>query len=49
MGSASEFRSEDPGFDPLAGHGDRQFLCLTESILVHIFFFFFFKFAKHIK
>ena len=31
----SEFKSEDPWFDPLAGQGERQFLCPSESTLVH--------------
>ena len=25
--SESEFNSEDPGFDPLAGQGEEQFFC----------------------
>ena len=29
-----EFKSEDPGFDPLAGQGDAQFVCRSESTLV---------------
>ena len=31
---ALEFESEDPGFDPLAGHGERQFFYPSESTLV---------------
>ena len=31
-----EFKSEDPGFDPLAGKGgEEQFFCPSESTLVH--------------
>ena len=31
----SEFKSEDPGFEPLAGQGEGQFIfCLSESTLV---------------
>ena len=30
----SEFKSEDPGFDPLAGQGQGQFFCPSESTLV---------------
>ena len=33
-GTESEFKSEDPGFDPLAGQGEVQFSCLSESTLV---------------
>ena len=29
-----EFNFEDPGFNPLAGHGDRQFFYPSESTLV---------------
>ena len=36
---ASEFESEDPGFDPLAGQGDTQFLCPSESTLVPTCFY----------
>ena len=32
----SEFKSKDPRFDPLAGQSDEQFLCLSETTLVHI-------------
>ena len=32
--SASKFKSEDPGFDPLAGHGERLFFYPSESTLV---------------
>ena len=38
--SASEFKSEDPGFETLAGQGKEQFFCPSESTLVqsqHIF------------
>ena len=28
-----EFKSEDPGFDPLVGQGKGQFLCPSESTL----------------
>ena len=31
---ASEFKSEDPGFDPLAGQDNDQFFCPSESTLV---------------
>ena len=31
---ALEFKSEDPGFDPLAGQGERQFFYPSESNLV---------------
>ena len=34
----SEFKSEDRGFDPLAGQGTSPFFCPSESTLVHIFF-----------
>ena len=30
----SDFRSEDPGFDPLAGQGEGPFSCPSESTLV---------------
>ena len=30
----SELKSEDPGFDPLVGQGEEQFLCPAESPLV---------------
>ena len=30
----SEFKSEDPGFNPLVGQGEEQFLCSSESALV---------------
>ena len=30
----SEFKSEDPGFDPLAGQDEVQFFCPSESTLV---------------
>ena len=29
-----KFKSEDPGFDPLAGQGDEQFVYPSESTLV---------------
>ena len=29
----SEFKSEDPGFDPLAGQDERQFFCPSEAAL----------------
>ena len=32
--SALEFKSEDPGFDPLVGHGDGQFFGHSESTLM---------------
>ena len=32
--SASDFMSEDPGFDPLAGQGEEQFFYPSESSLV---------------
>ena len=32
--SESEFKPEDPGFDPLAGQGDIRFFCPSESTLV---------------
>ena len=32
--SASEFKSEDPGFDPLAGQGEDQYFCPPESPLI---------------
>ena len=32
--SESEFKSEDLGFDPLAGQGEQQVFCPSESILV---------------
>ena len=32
--SASEFNSEDPGFDPLVGQGEGQFFYPSESIVV---------------
>ena len=28
-----EFKSEDPGFDPLMGQGQRQFFCPSKSTL----------------
>ena len=31
---APEFKSEDPGFDPLVGLGERQFFCPSESTVV---------------
>ena len=31
---ASELKSEDPRFDPLAGQGEEQFVCPSESTLV---------------
>ena len=34
---ASEFKSEDPGFDPLAGQGEGQFFCPSESTLVQTY------------
>ena len=34
MVSVSEFKPEDPGFDPLAGQGESYFLCPSESTLV---------------
>ena len=33
---ASEFKSEDPEFDLLAGQGEGQFFCPSESTLVQI-------------
>ena len=30
----SEFKSEDPGFDPLAEQGERHVFCPSESTLV---------------
>ena len=30
----SDFKSQDLGFDPLAGQGDIQFFCPSESTLV---------------
>ena len=30
----SKFKSEDPGFDPLAGQGGEHFFCSSESTLV---------------
>ena len=36
MARPSEFKSEDPGFDPLAGQGKLQFLYSSESTLVQI-------------
>ena len=32
--SASEFKSEDPGFEPLARQGERRFFCPSESTSV---------------
>ena len=32
--SASEFKSEDPEFDPLVGQGEGQYFCPFESTLV---------------
>ena len=32
------FKSEDPGFDPLAEQGERQFFCPSESTLVQTCF-----------
>ena len=29
---ASQFKSEDPGFDPLAGQGEEQFFYLSDSL-----------------
>ena len=37
MVSASEFKSEDPGLDPLVGQGEWQFFCLSESTLMQTF------------
>ena len=34
MVRALEFQSEDPGFDPLAGQGEEQFFCPSESKLL---------------
>ena len=31
---ASEFKADDPGFDPLAGQGEVQFFCPSESTRV---------------
>ena len=36
--TASEVKSEDPGFDPLVGQNEGQFFCPSESTLVHICF-----------
>ena len=33
MGKASEFKSEDPGSDPLVGQGEEQVFYLSESTL----------------
>ena len=33
---ASEFRSEDSGFDPLVGQSEGQFFCPSESTLVQM-------------
>ena len=37
MAIVSEFKSEDPGFDPLAGHGEEVFLCLSVNSCANLF------------
>ena len=42
MVKESEFKCEDPGFDPLAGQSEEQSFCPSESTLVQMFMFKFF-------